>query len=98
MSTKSALTVLQRIEEQIDSERTTTAQRGLGRDWERDKRFVAAARACIASGEADCLTRLLNEMGPASHGFGGYSRNPGKVARLMEALYLELQELILATR
>jgi hypothetical protein len=98
MSVESTLRVLQRIEEVVDSDRATTAQRGLSKYWERDKRFIAAARDCIMPSEAGCLSRVLDQLGPSSHGFGGYCRNPSEVNRLLEILYLELQELILSTR
>jgi hypothetical protein len=95
MSKQAALSVLIAVESVIEANRDSANRRGVSDGWQRDRDFLSSARLCIESGDPECLRQLLDEMRSLSQGFGSYCDEVSALDSLDDALFHEIQLLVL---
>ena len=94
MSKQSALEVLARVEEIIDSARSAEQACGKGEYWQRDKELISAVRACILSDDSKRVRWALDQMRNLSQGFCSYCDDLKRLDGLLDELYSELVQLL----
>lgn len=96
MNTQSALAVLARIEEFIDSAQLSAQTQGKSKFWERDKAFISAVRACLRSNELERVRWAFDQMRNVSQAFGSYCGDLEQLDHLLDELHNELEQLMSA--
>jgi hypothetical protein len=94
MCTQSALSVLARVDQLIDSAKSAAQMRGKSEFWQRDKTFITTARECLLSGEPERVRWVLDQMRNLSQGFSSYCTDFSRLDGLLGALYDELAQVV----
>ncbi|MBN8216618.1 MAG: hypothetical protein J0L75_08235 [Spirochaetes bacterium] len=91
---KEPLSVLEKVELLITSEKSNVQANGMVEYWQRDMMFLAAFRESLLSGDPERLHWVFDQMRNLSQGFGSYCSDLKLLDSLIDCFYAEMTELI----